>query len=204
MGAEKLLAMSGFCVFEKLYTPVCHVQAKVLEGAVRMINLLVAACALSGFLSSPAPLTLPLPKGAPFARISNSADIPLKTPTGWKANTGQGATVMTPGDLAEGKVYTVLVTPLQIKAGSLDEVYAASKALMGEVGAFTPLTKPQQAQSDGGWDYKVTIGALEKSGKALLAQIVALKKGELGGIVSVNSGAPTTPIEQRLRPSNCA
>ena len=79
----------------------------------------------------------------------------------------------------------MLVSPLQIKAGSLDEVYAASKALMGEVGAFTPVTKPQHAQSDGGWDYKVTIGALEKSGKALLAQIVALKKGELGGIVIV-------------------
>ncbi len=148
-----------------------------------MITLLIAACAVCGLLSSPSAHASPLL----FAQPPKTASIPVKTPAGWKAKTDQGATVMTPGDLPDGKLYTVIVTPLQTKAGTLDEVYEISRTLMGEVGAYTPVTKPRQARSDGGWDYKLTIGALEKSGKTLLAQVIALKKGDLGGIVIVIS-----------------
>ncbi|MCW3099031.1 MAG: hypothetical protein JWL77_4649 [Chthonomonadaceae bacterium] len=144
-----------------------------------MLIPFLIACTMSGFLASPGPFPTPV---AP--RIAaDIADIPMKPPSGWKAKTAQGATVMTPGDLAEGKVYTVLVTPLQTKAGSLDEVYEIGKKTIGEAGAYTPLSKPARAQSEGGWDYELTIGMLEKGDKALLAQVLALKKGDIGGIV---------------------
>jgi len=128
-----------------------------------------------------------MPHAAPTTRAvkADISQIPLKAPTGWKSKTDQGATVMTPGDLGEGKVYTVLVTPLQTKAGTLDEVYRIAVKTMGEVGTFTEATKPQAAQSDGGWDYTVSIGVVEKDGKGLMAQVMALKKGDVGGIVIV-------------------
>jgi hypothetical protein len=110
-----------------------------------MLIPFLIACTMSGFLASPDPL---LPPAAPRT-TADIADIPIKPPSGWKAKTDQGAMVMTPGDLAEGKVYTVLVTPLQTKAGSLDEVYEIGKKMIGEAGAYTPLSKPARAQSEG-------------------------------------------------------
>ena len=70
---------------------------------------------------------------------------------------------------------------------AVEVMTGAGAGLAADVMAVTPFNERTilLLQSDGGWDYKVTIGALEKSGKALLAQIVALKKGELGGIVIV-------------------
>jgi len=146
-----------------------------------MNTLLVTLGLFSVFLSSPVPHTAPIPRVV----VADISQIPLKAPTGWKSKTDQGATVMTPGDLEEGKVYTVLVTPLQTKAGTLDAVYGIAKKTIGEVGTFTEATDPQAAQSDGGWDYKVSIGAVEKDGKGLMAQVMALKKGDIGGIVIV-------------------
>jgi len=118
-----------------------------------------------------------------FTPVAEDAKIPLKAPPGWKSQTNQGATVMIPGDLGEGQVYTVFITPFQTKAGTLDEVYGIAKKTIGDVGTFAEATKPQQAQSDGGWDYKVSIGTLEKDGKVLLAELIALKKGDVGGVI---------------------
>lgn len=146
-----------------------------------MIALFMVTWAVAGFLSSPQPHAVPAAYRAP----ADIADIPIKPPKGWKAKTNQGALVMIPGDVAEGKVYTVVVTPLQIKAGTLDEVYAIGKKTIGDVGTYTPLTKPARAQSDGGWDYELTIGTLEQGEKGLLAQVMAVKKGDVGGIVIV-------------------
>jgi len=146
-----------------------------------MNTFMVALYVFIGLLSSPMLCTAPVA----LMPVAEDAKIPLKAPPGWKAQTNQGATVMIPGDLGEGKVYTVFITPLQIKAGTLDEVYGIAKKTIGDVGTFAEATKPQQAQSDGGWDYKLSIGTLEKDGKALLAQVMAVKKGELGGVVLV-------------------
>jgi len=151
-----------------------------------MVFLMVAALMLSGF---PA---LPAIGGPVAATVFAATEIPLKAPAGWKSKVDQGATIMTPSDLEEGKVYTVLVTPLQVKAGPLEEVYTAAKKLVGDVGKYTEATPAQKSQSDGGWDYKVSIGPLEVGDKALLAQVMAVKKGDAGGVVIVLSDSVET------------
>lgn len=146
-----------------------------------MNTLWLATYFLSGLLSSPIPIGLPLAS----ARVAVPRDIPLKAPPGWKSKTDDAATVMQPRDVGEGKAYTVLITPLQTKAGTLDEVYEIAKKTIGDVGTFTEATRPQQSQSDGGWDYKVSIGTLVEHENGLLAQVMAVKKGEIGGVVIV-------------------
>ena len=52
--------------------------------------------------------------------IPSSADLPLKAPAGWKAEQQDATIALTPGDVPEGKVYAVVVTPVLGKAGTLD------------------------------------------------------------------------------------
>ena len=124
--------------------------------------------------------------------MASSADLPLKAPAGWKTDQQDGAIQLTPGDVPEGGAYAVVVTPVLGKAGTLEEVYEVAKQLVAEVGTYTAATPPQQAQSDGGWDYRFTIGSVEKGGGSFLAQVMALKKGDEGGVVIVVSDSVDT------------
>src|SRR5688572_9830589 len=85
------------------------------------------------------------------------ADNPLKAPIGWKSETKDGATTFTPADVATGKLYVVVVTMLEGKAGSMDEILATGRALAGEIGTFKSAIEPRQDKSDGGWDYKFDL-----------------------------------------------
>src|SRR5689334_17921334 len=109
-----------------------------------MIILWIVTWIMSGLLTSPNSFAVP----AAHRLATDIADIPIKPPVGWKAKTDQGAQIMIPGDVPEGKVYTVVVTPLQTKVGTLDEVYEIGKKTIAEAGTYTPLTKPARAQSD--------------------------------------------------------
>ncbi len=153
-----------------------------------MITLIVAFCAGAGLLTPP---KSPLLTASTIAAL-HSSEIPLKAPSGWKSEAKEGATLMTPGDLASDKVYTVVVTPLQTKAGALSEVYDAGVKMMAEVGNYTPAMTPKTLKSDGGWDYEFSIGTVEKSGKGLFAQVMGLKKEDDGGIVIVISDSIET------------
>ena len=111
------------------------------------------------------------------------ADIPFKAPEGWKATKQDGSTTLTPGDVPTGKVYAVVVTPAPGKAPSLDTIYDTGLKMIGEIGTYKPLTAIQKSQSDGGWDFKFTIGTVEKDGSGFLTQVMAVKKGDEGGTV---------------------
>lgn len=153
-----------------------------------MITLIVAFCAGAGLLTPP---KSPVLTASTIAAL-DSSEIPLKAPSGWKSETKEGATLMTPGDLGSDKVYTVVITPLQNKAGALSEVYDAGVKMMAEVGTYAPAMTPKALKSDGGWDYEFSIGTVEKSGKGLFAQVMGLKKGDDGGIVIVISDSIET------------
>ena len=146
-----------------------------------MFNLIVALCAMPGLMTRSMSVSLPIAT----ARSISAAEIPLKVPTGWKSTLNQGATVMTPDDVPEGKVYTVVITPLQVKAGKLDDVYDVGVKMIAEVGTYKALTQLQTAKSEGEWDYKFSIGTVEKDKSGFLAQVMGVKKGDVGGIVIV-------------------
>lgn len=152
-----------------------------------MITLIMASCAFARLLS---PLAI-----HPTALVANhavSSDIPLKTPAGWTSSKNEGATVMTPGDVPEGKAYNVVITPVQGKAGTLDAIYGVAKKMVAEVGTYTASIEPKQAQSEGGWDFQFTIGVVAKGDGAFLAQVMAVKKGDEGGTVIVVSDSIET------------
>lgn len=120
------------------------------------------------------------------------ADLPLTVPLGWSSAKQDGSVLLTPKDLGAGKVFSVVATAMTTKAGSLDEIYAAGKAMMAEVGTYEALANPPVQKSDGGWDYKFTVGTLTSGGKSLLAQVTGVKKGDEGGTVIVLSDSLET------------
>jgi len=120
------------------------------------------------------------------------ADIPFKTPTGWKSESKDGATTLTPGDVPTGKLYAVVITMLPSKAGSLDEILAAGKAQAAEIGTFKSAIEPKTAKSDGGWDYKFDLGEIKRNDNTFVAQIMAIKKGDEGGVIIVLSDSVET------------
>ena len=119
-------------------------------------------------------------------------DLPLQVPPGWDSRTQEGARVLVPKDLPEGKIYTVVVPDLTRKLGSLKELLEAAKASLGEAGTFKPARDPAGAKNDAGWEFEVVIGALEKDGNSILAQAVALRKGEEEGILLLVSDSVAT------------
>jgi hypothetical protein len=143
------------------------------------VNLAAAICAFVA-VSSPN-----------LARHS-SADLPFVAPAGWKSEKQDKSIVLTPSDVATGKFYVVMITPVEGKAGSLDSILDSAKAMAAETGTFTAAIEPKQSKSDGGWDYKFIIGTIEVGGKNLLAQLMAVKKGDEGGVVIVLSESVET------------
>jgi hypothetical protein len=144
----------------------------------------LAVCALL-FL-----FTLCLPGGA--RAFKETPSIPLKAPTGWKTEVQEGITVMTPGDVGKDKVYVVMITPLKDKAGSLTEVFKTGEKLIAEVGVFKAAGEAKQAETEGGWSYKFALGTVDKQGNAFLAQVMALKKGDVGAVVLVLTDSVVT------------
>ncbi|HZE95706.1 MAG TPA: hypothetical protein VE981_01650 [Planctomycetota bacterium] len=118
--------------------------------------------------------------------------LPLQTPESWIGKRQEGAFVLVPKDLPQGKLYTVVSADLQTKVGSLDGLLDAGKASLGQSGTFKALKGPAESKSEGGWDYKVLIGALEKEGAALPVQVIAFRKGEDEGLVMVVSDSVET------------
>ena len=150
-----------------------------------MTPLLFAALTIFGHFSAPIPTFKP-PTTDP------SGDIPLQTPTGWKIEKQPGTTLLTPGNVPAGKIYAVTVTPVDGRAGSLDEIFDSGNKMIAAVGTFKALVEPVQAQSDGGWDYKFTLGSVEKRGGSFLAEVMAVKQGDNGGVVVVLSDSAET------------
>ena len=135
----------------------------------------------STFLVVCALLILFVPHRLPALQTDSNArnttpSIPLKAPSRWKTEIKDGITVLTPGDVGEGKVYVVMVTPLKDKAGSLEEVFKIGKKLIAEVGVFKSAAEAKQAETEGGWNYKFALGTVDKQGNSFLAQVMALKK----------------------------
>ena len=134
--------------------------------------------------------TLCLPAGAWASK--ETPNIPLKAPTGWKTEVQDGITVMTPDDVGKDKVYVVMITPLKDKAGSMAEVFKTGEKLIAEVGVFKSVGEAKQAETEGGWSYKFALGTVDKQGNAFLAQIMALKKGDVGAVVLVLTDSVAT------------
>jgi len=153
-----------------------------------MKALILAVCAVIG-LASPHP-TMFLPSALAADTIGEG--LPMKAPAGWKSEKQDAATILTPGDVAEGKFYVVMVTLMQEKAGSLDEILQDGHKMVAEIGTFKALIEPRQSQSDGGWDYKFVLGTIETEDRALLADLMAIKKGDEGGVVVVLSDSVET------------
>jgi len=123
---------------------------------------------------------------------AHAADIPLTAPKGWKSEKQAKATILTPGDVADGRFYAVMVTPTEGKAGSLDELLDDARKMAAEIGTFKAAMEPRQSKSDGGWDYKFVLGTLETKDRALVAQLMSVKKGDEGGVVVVLSESAET------------
>lgn len=124
--------------------------------------------------------------------LQTEPPLPLQVPQGWEARKQEGARILVPKDLPEGKLYTVLVPDLTRKLGSLKELLAAAKATLGEAGTFKPARDPASSTNDAGWEFQVVLGTLEKDGGALLAQAVVLRKGEEEGMILTLSDSVAT------------
>ncbi len=148
------------------------------------MNLAAAICAFTVF-SNPN-----------LARITSAdidfADLPITAPAGWKTEKQDKAIILTPGDVAAGKFYAVMITPTEGKAGSLDSLLDSAKAMAAETGTFKAAMEPKQSKSDGGWDYKFLLGTIEVGGRSLISQLMAVKKGDEGGVVIVLSESVET------------
>ncbi|MBN1203838.1 MAG: hypothetical protein JXB05_02800 [Myxococcaceae bacterium] len=116
---------------------------------------------------------------------SPSADLPVQAPPGWISQKQDGALLLTPGDIGDGRFYAVMVPELQRKVGSLAALVETAQAMLAETGTFTPISGPTRGRNAHGWEYDLVIGSLEKDGKALLAKATGLKKGDEEGIVIV-------------------
>ncbi|NOK15749.1 hypothetical protein [Corallococcus carmarthensis] len=113
------------------------------------------------------------------------AHLPIQVPPGWSSREEDGARLLAPGDVGEGKTYAVLVPELQKQVGSLAVLVETAETLIAATGTFTPLSSPARGHNDHGWEYALVIGSLETDGKALLAQATGMKKGDEEGIVLV-------------------
>ncbi|MBI2299605.1 MAG: hypothetical protein HYU66_11805 [Armatimonadetes bacterium] len=153
-----------------------------------MTAVMLAACALIGFVSPHSTTLLPLALTAATA----GGDLPLEVPAGWKIELQDRATVLTPGDVAEGKLYAVMVTMVQGTAGTLDEILEDGGKMVAEIGTFKAAMEPKQSRSDGGWDYKFVLGTITAGGRSLLGQLMAIKHGDEGGVVVVLSDGVET------------
>ncbi len=111
--------------------------------------------------------------------------LPLQIPDGWESRTQDGVLLITPKELAEGKVCTVLVPPMTAKVGSLEGLLAAAKTTLGEIAKFTPLKDAVKGKSEGGWEYLFSIGTLEGDGRKMLGQAWGLRQGGEEGILLV-------------------
>jgi len=109
--------------------------------------------------------------------------LPVQVPEGWVGKRQEAAFVLTPKDLAAGKLYTVISADLTEKVGSMKGLLEAGKASLGESATFKPLNDPAAGTSVGGWDYEVVMGTLSKDGLSLMGQVVAFRKGEGEGLI---------------------
>ena len=152
-----------------------------------MTALLLVATVL-GMAVPPSPS--PPPIAAPLVGVRSES--PLKAPAGWKSEKQDRAIILTPGDVAEGKFYAVMVTMTDGKAGSLDETLEDGKKMVAEIGSFKAAIDPKQSKSDGGWDYKFVLGTVTAKDRELMVQVMAIKKGDEGGVVVVLSESVET------------
>ncbi len=125
-------------------------------------------------------------------RVAMRIEIPLKAPAGWKVEEQARATILTPGDVPEGKFYRVMVTLTKTTAGRLDGILEDGKKMVAEIGAFKAKADTERSTSEGGWDYKGALGTIETKDRSLLAYLVAIQKGDEGGVVVVLSDSVET------------
>jgi len=118
--------------------------------------------------------------------------LPLTAPAGSESKRQQDASVLVPKDLAAGTAYTVVVPDLTRKLGSLEALMEAAQATFAETGIFKPVGAPGTSRNEAGWDYRVVIGTIEKNGRSILGQAVALRKGEEEGLILLVSDSVET------------
>jgi len=139
---------------------------------------------------------VPPAAAAPFLgipiRISMRIEIPLEAPAGWKLEEQDRATILTPGDVPEGKFYRVMVTLTEAKAGTLEEILEDGRKMVAEIGTFAAKAASARSTSEGGWDHQSVLGTVATKDHALLANLVAFKKGDRGGMVIVLSDGVET------------
>ena len=116
----------------------------------------------------------------------------LPVPSTWESKRQEDASVLVPKDLAPGTAYTVVVPDLTRKLGSLQALMDAAKATLGETGTFKPAGEPGTSKNDAGWEYQVVIGTIEKNGRTILGQAVALRKGDEEGMILLISDSVET------------
>lgn len=131
---------------------------------------------------------------ADFSILSNVTlfDLPIKAPPGWKSETQEGTRVLVPGDLAQGKVFAVILPKMEKKLGSVDALFAEAIKSLGEIGTFKPATEPLTGESAGKWAYKFQLGVVTTTGASVLAEAFGLKKGDDEGIILVLSDSEET------------
>ena len=152
-----------------------------------MHALILAVWAALGVVPPPAAaprLVVPI-------RSSLRIEIPLRAPAGWKVEEQDRATILTPGDVPEGELYRVMVT-LTTTTRKLDELLEDGRKMVAEIGAFQPKGDAARATSDGGWDHKGVLGTVATRDRTLMAYVVAIQKGDQGGVVVVLSDGVET------------
>lgn len=147
--------------------------------------------ALFAGLAAVAPLVATL---APLMVAAAPArrDIPLRPPDRWTVEQQDDSTIFRPPDVAEGKLYAIMVTMTPGTAGTLDEILAEGRRMIAEVGTFKAAGEPRQSRSDGGWDYKFSLGSIATPERSLASVLVAFKQGDVGGVAIVLADGPET------------
>jgi len=153
-----------------------------------MEALILAVCAAIGVDLPPAVaprLLVPI-------RASMRIEIPLRAPAGWKVEEQDRATILTPGDVPDGRFYRVMVTLTTSTAGRLDGILEDGKKMVAEIGAFQAKGSSVRSTSEGGWDHVGVLGTIQTADRSLLAYLVAIQKGEEGGVIVVLSDGTET------------
>jgi hypothetical protein len=132
---------------------------------------------------------------ATLLALQAGKDLPLQLPDGWESKREEGVLMITPKQVDEGRIYTVLVPPLTKKLGKLRLLLDAGKESLAEVGKFTPATDPVAGKSGGQWDFEFVIGTLAVGEKQLMAQATGLIKGEDEGVILVLSDSVETMLK---------
>jgi hypothetical protein len=123
----------------------------------------------------------------------------LRVPQGWDVKEQKGGLFIKPLDAPEGKEFTVLVPVMTAKAGSLSRLLQMGETKLKALGIFERFGDPVAGQNETGWDYLLVSGTLKTTKRAIVCQLMALRRGTDEALILVLSDSYGT-LSRYLHP----